>query len=126
MISVKFTGIKGLEASLRGAPSALVQQVERALMLSVEMAGSESQDRTPVATGNLKSSIGGTGGYKFIRGLTAGIGTNVNYAIYVHEGYGKHVVGERKFMERGAEAAKSYIVKTMNKALSNVAKKITM
>ena len=89
------------------------------------MVETESAKRTPVATGLLRSSIGGAQGYKWVRGWRASVGTNVKYAKYVHEGHGRHKVGERKFMEKGAKASEQFISQSMERAVDRVARHIT-
>ena len=120
-IVVSFSGLDELQASVRQAPDFVEKTTQKALVDSIAMIEGESKRRTPVATGLLMSSIGGAQGYKYVRGLTAGVGTNVKYAIYVHEGHGKHVIGERKFMEKGLEASKNFIEKRFGEAMKEVA-----
>lgn len=125
MVSIKLTGLESLQKGLGEFQDIFEKEISKSLGKVISYMGTESQRRTPVATGLLKSSIGGTGGYSFVRGLTAGIGTNVRYAIYVHEGNGRHKVGERKFMEKGAEASISYTEREMKSALERVATHVT-
>ena len=89
------------------------------------MAETESKRRTPVDTGLLRSSIGGTRGWSWVRGLRASVGTNVEYALKQHEGFYRHKVGERKYMEKGAKAAIPFIKGRFNKAADNVARHLT-
>ena len=120
-IQVKVEGLSELRRNFAEAPDQLQRVINKALFDSIAMVETESKRRTPVRTGLLRSSIGGEQGYSFVRGLTAGVGTNVKYAIYVHEGYGKHVIGERKFMEKGVESAKGYIQQRFGEALQDLA-----
>jgi hypothetical protein len=124
MISVTFKGLTELREAFRDAPDALEREIGEALGRSIAMVETESKRRTPVRTGYLRSSIGGQEGFSFVRGLTAGVGTNVKYAIYVHEGHARHAVGERKFMEKGAEASVNFIIEQFQKALEKVVVKI--
>lgn len=122
-LSIKITGLEDLKKWFDKAPDMLFNVIGKALSNSIAMVETESKRRTPVDTGLLQSSIGGQGGtqgYSFVRGLTAGVGTNVNYAIYVHEGRGRHKVGERKFMEKGLQASAAYIESEFEKALNNL------
>jgi len=125
MISISITGLDKLHENFGQGQKFLEQELNRALGRSIAMAGTESQRRTPVDTGLLKSSIGGESGYSFVRGLTAGIGTNVKYAIFVHEGKGSHKVGESHFMEKGLDASKPYIIEQFEKAMGGLAVKLT-
>lgn len=119
-IGITVTGLKELNARFNEAPDIIEHEVAQALADSIAMVETESKRRTPVKTGLLRSSIGGEEGFSFVRGLTAGVGTNVKYAIHVHEGHGKHVTGERKFMEKGAEASELFISRVFDKAIKNV------
>lgn len=122
MLSIRFTGLDRLASRMSSAPRELEKQLAKALGRSIAMAETESKRRTPVDTGYLRSSIGGAGGFSFVRGFTAGVGTNVNYAIFVHERIGlRHPVGGAKFMEKGAKAALPFINKEMEKVAGKVA-----
>ncbi len=121
-IQVSVTGLGDLIKRFRQAPDIVEKVTQKALVASISMVETESKRRTPVDTGLLRSSIGGSQGFKFLRGLTAGVGTNVRYAIYVHEGFGKHTVGQRKFMEKGLRASSSFIKKRFGEAMEDLAK----
>ena len=64
------------------------------------LAESFAKQLTPVDTGRLRASIGITE----TRPIGAVVSTNVNYAIFVHEGTSR--MRSRPFMEQGAEFAK--------------------
>lgn len=108
-----------------GSPRELEKLMSLALGRGIAMVETESKRRTPVDTGNLRSSIGGSGGWKWVRGLSASVGTNVKYAIYVHEGKARHAIGQRKFMEVGAKAAIPFIQKELEKVGKELAVFIT-
>lgn len=124
MLSIRITGLDDLRAKFKNTEHIFEREIGLALKHSIAMSGTESQRRTPVDTGFLRSSIGGAGGYSYVRGLTAGIGTNVRYAIYVHEGNGTHKVGENKFFEKGLEASNEYIQSEFHKAMERLAEYI--
>lgn len=126
MIEVRFTGLNNLVKRMKNAPQEIEKELSMALGRGIAMAETESKRRTPVATGYLRSSIGGMGGYQFVRGLTAGVGTNVKYAIYVHENMrSRHTVGEAKFMEKGAKASIPFIKTEVEKVAGRVATYLT-
>lgn len=125
MITVSITGFDKLVQRAKGADVLIEREIRKALGDSIAMAETESKRRTPVDTGLLRSSIGGSRGFRSIRSFFAEVGTNVEYAIHVHEGHGRHVVGERKYMEKGAKAATPYIRKRLQEALENVTRQIT-
>lgn len=123
-IGVTVTGLKELNERFNDAPDIVESEVQQALSDSIAMVETESKRRTPVDTGLLRSSIGGEQGFNFVKGLTAGVGTNVKYAIFVHEGRGKHKVGEREFMKKGAEASREFINRMFSKAMKNIAERL--
>lgn len=126
MINVKITGLDELAANFQGAPDFLKEEIEQGLGKSLLMAEGEAKRRTPVATGNLRSSIAGSGGYSFVRGLLAGMGTNVKYAVYVETRDDlNHPVGQAHFMEDGIKAATPFIQRTMQEVFNNLAKYLT-
>lgn len=133
-LSIKVTGLDRLLNNLKRAPKFIEDEVGKALRLSIAMIETESKRLTPVATpessgysgGNLRSSIGGADGYLVIRGLTAAVGTNVRYAIYVHERTElRHIIGQAKFMEGGAKNAEKFVSDTFKQALTKVSELIT-
>lgn len=126
MLSIKITGLDRLTSRMKSAPRTLEREISNALGRGIAMVETESKRRTPVETGYLKSSIGGAGGYSFVRGWIAGVGTNVKYAIFVHERMGlRHPVGGAKFMEKGAKAAIPFIRKEIERVAGKVAIHIT-
>jgi len=58
--------------------------MEQAMGKAIEMTEGNIKRRTPVKTSNLRTSIGGAGGYKYIKPLKAEVGTNVKYAAAVN------------------------------------------
>ena len=125
MVNLRFTGLEDLKNNFRKAPYFLEQVIGRALKKSIAMVETEAKRLTPVDTGLLRSSIGGVQGYSFIRGLTAGVGTNVRYAIYVEEGRGSHRVGQSHFMSGGAKNASPYVEREFEKAMVELSNKLT-
>lgn len=125
MIRIRFTGLNELKGRFDHAPAFLEAAVGKALANSIAMVETESKRLTPVDTGLLRSSIGGEQGYSYIRGLTAGVGTNVKYAIYVElDERARHSIGQAHFMEGGAQNAESYIVKEFEGAMIALAEKL--
>ena len=126
--TLKIDGLEELVQNFDKAPEEIFNEVHDALANSIAMAETESKRRTPVATGNLQSSIGANvgdentkSGFIFVKGLSAGVGTNVAYSVAVHEGHQKHNNGERKFMEKGLEVSMNYIQGRFQKAFDNIA-----
>lgn len=126
MVSIRFTGLDDLRKNFSNFPQLVEKIVGSALGKSIAMVETEAKRRTPVRTGLLQSSIGGEGGYSFVRGLTAGVGTNVKYAWFVETNKkSKHNVGEWGYMEKGAKASESFIVKKMEEAMKEIANQLT-
>lgn len=126
MIKVTFTGLDRLAARMKQAPATLEKELHVALGQSLLMAESEAKRRTPVDTGNLRSSIAGSGGYSFVEGLRAGMGTNVKYAYWVEVRKDlRHTTGEWGYMQKGAEASVPFVKEIMEKVLGKVATSIT-
>ncbi len=132
-LSLKITGINNIIKAYKRAPDLVAMEAGKALGRSVAMVETNVKKLTPKDTGYLRSSIGlivnggenTEPGYKFVRGLTAGIGTNVKYAVYVHERDVRHNVGQRKFMEVGAENTVPFIVKEFDNAMGRIASQLS-
>lgn len=122
-VTIRFTGLDRLEENFAKAPSLVEAAVHKALGLSLAEVEHQVKQRTPVLTGILQGSIGGAGGYSYIRGLSAGIGTNIVYAYRqeVEDSY-HHKTGEAHYAEHGAQAAGSFITKKFEAAMEEVAK----
>jgi len=125
MISIKVTGLDKLLKNMKNAPATMKREMEVAMGQSIAMVEGESKRRTPVRTGILRSSIGGSQGFKAIAPFISSIGTNVKYAWLQHEGNFRHRVGERKYMEKGALASEKFIEKRMGEAMEKLANSIT-
>ncbi|MDF1498521.1 MAG: HK97 gp10 family phage protein [Patescibacteria group bacterium] len=120
MITLEIKGLNKMQSRFDKAPSVLKNGIKKAIGRSLEMVETESKRRTPVDTGLLRSSIGGVQGFKSIGERSGKIGTNVKYALAVHEGSGRHRVGENKFMEKGLDASLPFIKKTFKEILNKI------
>lgn len=126
-IDLTLTGLDSLINGFNQAPGIISEETYKALDQSLDMIQAEAQRRTPVDTGRLKASIGNQsrGGWRWIRGLTASLGTYVFYALYVHESKARHAVGQSHYMEDGAKAAEPAIIKFFEQAMERVAARTT-
>lgn len=126
-ISVTFTGLDRLVENFKQSPEIVTTEVTKALHQSLAAVEMEVKKRTPVDTGYLQGSIGGAGGYTFIHGLSAGIGTNVVYSLAQEMGDGfRHPKGgEAHYTEHGAQAAVPFIEQEFEKAMEGIAKQLT-
>lgn len=121
-ISIRLTGLDSLAKNFADSPQIVEEHVGKALGLALAHVEMEAKQRTPVDTGSLQGSIGGDGGYSYVKGLSAGIGTNVVYAGYV-EGNTKarHKTGQAHYMRDGAEAALPDIQERFEHAMEEIA-----
>lgn len=125
MISVKLTGLDTLRANFARHPEIVETAVTKALGLSLSAAEMEAKKRTPVDTGYLQGSIGGEGGYSYVRGLTAGVGTNVQYAVYVEQSdKAHHKTGQAHYMEEGVEASLPFVKQKFEDAMTEIGEKL--
>lgn len=121
-VSISITGLDSLEENFARAPEIVEASVGKALGLSLAEVEHQAKDRTPVDTGYLQGSIGGAGGYSYVKGLTAGVGTNVQYAGYVEGNTkAKHKTGQAHYMQDGATAALPFIKEKFEAAMEEVA-----
>ena len=126
-VSLNVTGLDSLIRGFGQAPSVLSEETYKALDASLDMIQAEAQRRTPVDTGRLKASIGNQsrGGWRWIRGLTASLGTYVYYALWVELRNTRHAIGQSHYMEDGAKAAIPQIIRFFEQAMERVAARTT-
>ncbi len=126
-IQIKVTGLEELEKQFSKAPHLVEKYAQEALKKSLAMFETDAKRLTPVDTGYLQGSIGSAmTGYRYVRGLTAGIGTNVQYAIYVErDTRAHHNVGQAHFMEQGAKNATPFVKQQFDKAMKKLASSLT-
>ena len=126
-ISISFTGLDTLAENFRRSPKIVEEAVKRALGKALAHVEMEAKKRAPVDTGYLQGSIGGEGGYRFLHGLTAGVGTNVEYALIqeLGEKFRHPKTGQAHYMEHGARAAAPAIKDEFEAAMQEVANQLT-
>lgn len=121
-ISVTLTGLDSLIENFNKSPAIVEEAVQKALGKSLAYVEMEAKKLTPVDTGLLQGSIGGEGGYEYIRGLSAGIGTNVVYAGYVEDNEkAHHKTGQAHYMEDGLKQAVPAIIEQFEGAMQDIA-----
>lgn len=126
MISIQINGLEKLISNFKTAPDFMLKDIDKTFGRIEAMMETEAKRLTPVDTGLLRSSIsGGMNHYSSISGLKLSFGTNLNYALRVHEGRGQHKVGERLFMEGGAKNSIPFLEREMIALVERVAKHIT-
>lgn len=114
MVEVKFDieNVEEIKAKLSKAPVQIRLGADRALAKIAFLVENLSKQLTPVDTGRLRSSI-----YTELYPLRATISTNVNYAIYVHEG--TEFMVPRPFMQE----AVSFLQKDMEEIITEEIRK---
>lgn len=88
----------------------LAKRIESAMKEAAVLVQDDAKRECPVDTGTLRSSINYT-----VDGMTASIGTNVEYAPYVHEGTSK--MAGRPFLTSAAEKNKEKIKSLIKEAI---------
>jgi len=83
--------------SLVSHPEKMVKDIERLATRLAEQTSTEAKENVAVDTGNLRSSIH-VQSKRSTKSFTVRIGTNVAYALMVHEN--PNTTGQYKFLER--------------------------
>lgn len=120
-ITINLQAGKNIAAAFRSFPELVAPYLRTASMQSAFLVERYAKLVTPVDTGRLRSSIATSLGVRD-RGITSIVQTNVNYAIFVHEG--TKTLRSRPFMKQGVDRAKPEITGFYQKAVENAMKKI--
>lgn len=124
-IKVSITGLNQLISRYRKAPKILDEEIKTALNQSIRLVQRNVRIRTPRDTSRLFTSIGDSGGWKWIRHRIAGLGTNVKYAFWVEVRPARHTVGMVHYFQKGVEASMGGINKLFENAMKRLAQRIT-
>jgi len=117
--------IKNLEAIRRGLqkfPETIVPKLKEAVTKSAFLVEREAKMLAPVDTGRLRSSINTSYGIGPL-GIGAKVATDVEYAIYVHEGTSR--MRARPFMKQAAEMSVPQIEKFFENAVETAISRIS-
>lgn len=120
-ITINVGAGKNIAAAFRSFPEIVAPFLRDASMKSAFQVERYAKLVTPVDTGRLRASIATSLGV-LNRGITSIVQTNVNYAIYVHEG--TRFLRSRPFMKQGVDRAKPEIEKFYQKAVDNAMQKV--
>lgn len=93
---------KQYEQFLKEMPDRMASALDRSIKKIAFLIEGFSKQVTPVDTGRLRSSI-----HTVTGDLRASVGTNVDYAVFVHDGTKR--MGGRPFMRQGLEQAEGEI-----------------
>lgn len=121
-IKVEVKNIEELKRGLQKFPDKLVPQLREAVIKSAFLVEREAKILSPVDTGRLRSSINTSYGFGPL-GVGAKVATNVEYAIYVHEGTKR--MRARPFMRQAVQASSGQIGKFFETAVEVAISKIS-
>ena len=113
---IKFKGVKNFTKNIDSINRKAVNRYRVAMSKILLTVEAESARRTPVDTGNLRSSVlGNSIVYKSTKDGAKGVLYYIaNYATYVHEiTTSRHKVGEARFLAKAIEDKKEYIERTL-------------
>ena len=128
MINITIPNLPKFQTALKKYPQLAEKQIKDALIKSLLQIVRETKPLTPVDTGRLRASIGeqGAEGIFKVEKMKGTVGTTVKYAISVEEGFYKHRIGQRKFLETGAKKSintiKGFFKDAMNDVFNTIAK----
>ena len=120
MIKVSIPNLAKVKSAFNKYPTFAAKEIQTALLKSLYEIQRDSRMATPVDTGRLRNSIGQAGGDGIfeVKKMSAEIGTNVKYAVYVHEGTSR--MPARPFLQQGVDRAMSKIKEYFKDAVENV------
>jgi len=118
MINVTIPNLPKFQKALKKYPQLAEKEIKDALTKSLYQIVRETKPITPVKTGRLRNSIGevGSEGIFKVEKMRGTIGTNVQYAVYVH--------GKKPFLLQGTQKALGAIKGFFKDAMDNVFNKI--
>lgn len=122
IVSIEIRGLDMFARKFRDFPMNFRTEFTDAIKKVLFVIEAEAKQVTPVRTGHLMGSIGTPPyGFKKVSELYGAVGTNVEYAIYVHEG--TRYMKARPFMMWGIRNAEDDINDIFIRALDNVLNK---
>lgn len=134
-ITVTIKNLPQIRSAFRKAPVKMATELNEAIKKSIFTIERESKPRTPVDTGRLRASLGGGsfegGSYKeghgrLFKKFYGEIGSNVKYALFVHDGTSR--MKARPFLMKGVKASETQIdgffTKAVQNALDDIARSI--
>ena len=112
MRNIYFTGLSQINRNLNKEIKKIKGRTKAGLWQAALMVRKQSQELTPVDTGNLRGSAF-TDSYDTQKGPDAVIGYTASYAPYVHEIDANYRVGQWKFLEMALRMLKKKILHTI-------------
>lgn len=120
-IKVEIKNLEKITGAFSKYPEKVAPYLRNAAMESAFAVERRAKILSPVDTGRMRASIATSLGIA-TRGLSSVVSTNVNYAIFVHEGTRR--MRARPFMRQGAEAATENIQTIYEKQITLALKDI--
>lgn len=125
-LSITIPNLDKFKSAFTSFPELVLPFLRQASTKSAFKVEREAKQVTPVDTGRLRSSIATSLGVAN-KGISSIVSTNVNYAIYVHEG--TRSMRKRPFMKQAVDASMGYIEQVYKQELTGavdaLAKKAT-
>lgn len=121
-INVSIGNLEAIKRELRLFPQRMIPELKKATSKSALMVEREAKLLTPVDTGRLRSSIMSSLGLGPLA-VGAKVATNVEYAIFVHEGTKR--MRPRPFMKQAVDDSIVEIQKLFNMAIEASIRGIT-
>lgn len=110
-IQVKIKNLPEIQAAFKQSPVLMTKNLRVALQRAAITIGRQSRINTPVMTGRLRAST-----YeRFYSNLSAEVGTNTNYALFVHEG--TRFMRARPFLARAVDSEQSKVDEEFRRAV---------
>jgi len=145
-ITIKIKGLKELKAAFKRSPGIVRTQITKAIALSVALVNRQAKQEAPVKTGRLRAGIRSK-----ISPFQGMVESTVNYGIFIHEGTSAHIIRPVKkkalywkgaahpvksvqhpgtkanpFMKRGAERSEGQVQVIFQRAINNVANRLSL
>jgi len=120
-IKIEVKNLQEIRRAFQQFPEKIIPELKTAVIKSALMVEREAKILAPVDTGRLRSSINTSYGIGTL-GIGARVATDVEYAIYVHEGTRR--MRARPFMAQAVSASESMIQDFFNRAVEVAVSKI--
>lgn len=120
-VNVTVQNLDQIKRAMAQLPQQMVPELRDAVTKSALKVERESKILSPVDTGRLRASINTSYGFGPL-GIGAKVATNVEYAIYVHEGTAR--MKARPFMKQAVDLSQQDINRYFEQAVERVIEKI--
>jgi hypothetical protein len=118
-INIQIHNLNEIRAAFRKSPDVMRKNLNRAIQRSILFVQKQTLPVTPIDTGALRNSL--IRGIKF-GNLRGSIGTNLNYAGFVHEG--TRFMKGRPYLKTGVEKSSKFIDEEFKNAVQDTLDRI--